>query len=322
MSPVISAHVDVARLDANIRRLHDAAAAAGVAVRAHVKGHRTPRIAGRQVRAGAGGIAVTRVGEARHYAGAGFEDIVVAWPWRDRERLTALARVAGSCRLSLHVDDVDTVAELGRAARAHGAVIGVRAVVEPGVDTAGIARRAACTAGLRLGGVSGYADLTGPEEARDRDRIGRTAAARTVSAAEALRAEGLECPVVAVGGTPAARAVMTVAGVTEIGAGAYALCDAGLARLGVCRFEDVAVGIDVPAAAAAELTEGLHQPWSPETATFPDGRAFPGEAPSAASPHPGGLLRLLPAHVCPLVLRLEELHTSDGERWPTVRGEA
>jgi D-serine deaminase-like pyridoxal phosphate-dependent protein len=112
---------------------------------------------------------------------------------------------------------------------------------------------------------------------------------RLVALAEEVRGVGLSCPVVAFGGTPVVDAL--VPGVTELGAGAYALGDAGLAALGVMPLDRVAISV-----ADAALLDGCGQPWHPE----PGARR--GD-------------RLVPAHVCPLVLRVPELRTTEGGRW-------
>lgn len=79
MTPYVT--VDPQRLDANLTRFGAAARAAGVAVRAHVKGHRTVAIGARQVAAGAVGIAVHATAEAKSYVDIGVSDVVIAWPW-------------------------------------------------------------------------------------------------------------------------------------------------------------------------------------------------------------------------------------------------
>jgi D-serine deaminase-like pyridoxal phosphate-dependent protein len=105
--------------------------------------------------------------------------------------------------------------------------------------------------------------------------------------AESIRADGIDCPVVSVGGTPTALGVFDVDGVTEICAGAYATFDGGLAQVGVCRPDQVALSV---ATDAADLLAGCSQPWAPQVDRLP-----------AAPPHQD---RLVPAHVCPFALTL------------------
>jgi D-serine deaminase-like pyridoxal phosphate-dependent protein len=296
--------VDTERLQHNLDRMHTAAAQHGVAVRAHVKGHRTIAIARRQLAAGACGIALTRVDELARYVAAGLADIVLAWPWRDLRRLRVLARLARACRLSVHVDDPQTVRRLDRL-RAEG--LGVRIVIEDGVDAPSIADAVARSDHLHLDGITGYADYATLAQIRDRDAIARRLAHDLTATAHRLRDAGHPVATVTIGGTPAAHAAMTVPGITELGVGAYALGDAGLARQGICEFSDVAASLRLPEATS---TEGLNQPWSAETATLTDGDPIP------PGTHP---LTVLPAHICPAVLRATALVTTEGEHWPIIK---
>src|SRR5690606_15310569 len=67
--------LDLARLEANLHRLARAATARSVAVRAHVKAHRTVEITLRQIAAGAAGVAVQTAHAARRLAAAGVDDV-------------------------------------------------------------------------------------------------------------------------------------------------------------------------------------------------------------------------------------------------------
>ncbi|GIH71936.1 alanine racemase [Sphaerimonospora thailandensis] len=318
-----TALLDVSRLDANIRRFHAKAAAAGVGVRAHVKAHRMVEVTRRQAAAGAAGIAVTYVREARRHLAAGLRDVVMTWPWLEEWRWPLLAELGRDCDLSVHVDRADGVAALAAAAREAGTVIGVRIEVGERTGDRSMTRdEVLALAGaveerpeLRLDGVTGYRALMTPAEVRKRHDIGRGLARLLVDRAEHLRAHRISCPVVAVGGTPTADGALEVDGVTEICGGAYPLLDAGMAAAGMCGFDDVALSVGATLLGggrtdADELLRGAAQPWaSPEeVATLADGTPIP------ATAEPGTVVTLLPAHICPLIVRLPGVDTAEG-RW-------
>jgi D-serine deaminase-like pyridoxal phosphate-dependent protein len=282
--------VDLARLDTNIRRFHQATAAAGVQVRAHTKAHRTIELARRQVAAGAVGVAVQTAHAARKLAAAGVPDVVLAWPWRDSWKFPLFADAAASVpRFAVHVDHPDAVTGIGAAAIRRGTEVGVRIDLRhaPSEAVLELAKLAATTPGVRLDGVTGYLGQQTSQELRDRQELGRRYAQWVVSMAGQIRASGLDCPVVSVGGTPIAAAARGVKGVTEICAGAYATLDGGLAEVGVCAPDEVALSV---AADSADLLAGCGQPWAPAVTELP-----------AAPPYHG---RLVPAHVCPLAATL------------------
>src|SRR5690554_7818236 len=86
--------LDLTRLDANLHRLGRAAAARSVAVRAHVKAHRTVKVALRQVAAGAFGVAVQTGHAARRLSSAGVGDVGLSWPWPEPWRFPLFAEGA------------------------------------------------------------------------------------------------------------------------------------------------------------------------------------------------------------------------------------
>ena len=260
------------RVRANLRSFHRRAEAAGVEVRPHVKGHRMPDVARLQGRK----VALTSAAEAGPYLEMGVDDVVVAYPWREPWRWRLFARLAARCRTSVHVDCLDAVHGLAADAASAGTQVGIRVEVNTGYGGRGVtpaeaprlAQAAARAPGLRLEGVTGYAGPGTESELRSRFTIGHHHATTLVSIAQALRRQGLPCPVVCAGGTPTAAGAMSVHGITEVVAGAYALGDAGLAAAGFCAFSDVAISVHPT---AAPLLDGCAQEWSTpsDTTTSP-----------------------------------------------------
>lgn len=287
MSPVL---IDLRRLDANLHEFHARAAAAGCRVRAHLKAHRTRELADRQVAAGAVGVAVQTARAARTLAAAGIDDVVLAWPWPEPWRFPLFAEAAAVVpRFAVHVDRTESVTGIGAAATARGVEVGLRIDLRhiPPERVVPLAEVVAGTAGVRLDGVTAYQPVETAADLVDRYALGRRCADQAVRAAAAIAEAGIDCPVVCVGGTPTAAGALSVAGVTEVCAGAYATWDGGLARQGVCAPGQVAISV---AADAPELLAGCGQPWEPEVTSVP-----------APAPYAG---RLLPAHVCPLAATL------------------
>lgn len=87
--------VDRRILDANIARVADSAARRGLMLRPHAKTHKIPEIARRQIDAGAVGLTVATIGEAEVFAGAGIEDLFIAYPlWVDMRKAVRLKLLA------------------------------------------------------------------------------------------------------------------------------------------------------------------------------------------------------------------------------------
>lgn len=106
--------LDAEVLDRNLHRMAERADALDVTLRPHVKTHKCLEIGRRQVAAGAGGITVATLEEARTFAAGGFDDITWAFPVVPSRIEEALA-LARTVRLGLTVDSAEGVTALESA---------------------------------------------------------------------------------------------------------------------------------------------------------------------------------------------------------------
>ena len=100
--------IDSAKMKRNILKMAKVAKRSGVALRPHVKTHKVPDIARKQVEAGAVGITVAKLSEAEVMADAGIKDIFIAYPLVTeekiqraivlRKRIKLIIGAAGLCR--------------------------------------------------------------------------------------------------------------------------------------------------------------------------------------------------------------------------------
>ncbi len=332
--------VDVAVLDRNITRVADWARSADVALRPHVKTHKVPEIARRQLAAGAVGITVATVGEAEVFAAAGCEDVFIAYPlWLDDARGARL--VALPARVTVGVDSPEAATRLARHRPGAAALVEVdsghhRSGVLPGL--AGRVAKAAADAGLDVRGVftfPGHAYSPG-----DRHRAAAEEAAALRAAGAALTAVGLEAPVLSGGSTPSLEATDSSV-VTEARPGVYALGDAQQWELGAARPEDLAYTVHATcvshAGGRAVLDSGSkvlgadRPPWTTgwgRLLDHPDARIVQlsehhavVDLAGAPLPRLGDVVRVLPNHVCNSVNLLDELHADDDgllEVWPVA----
>jgi D-serine deaminase-like pyridoxal phosphate-dependent protein len=236
--------VDVARLRRNIAGTAERAAAAGVALRPHVKTHKCVEIARLQLEAGALGITVATIGEAEVFAQHGVDDIFVAYPlWLTDEAAARLREVAEVARVAIGVDSAEAA---GRAASLL-AGSGIEALVEvdsghhrSGVQPAeaGALAVAAEEAGLPVRGV-----FTFPGHSYAPDALMSSAEdeSRALAAATAsLRDAGLEPDVVSGGSTPSLAHSDTDL-LTELRPGVYVFGDAQQWELGTTQPSDIAL---------------------------------------------------------------------------------
>lgn len=248
--------LDEARMDHNIRRMQRRLDELGVAFRPHVKTTKCVDIARRQAEAGARGITVSTLMEARMFHAAGFDDILYAVAIAPARLDEALELARRGCRLTLVVASVqaaEMVAAHGRAqGHVHDVIIeidtdGHRAGLKPDDAALPATARALSIAergGARLKGVMTHAGSSYGLDQRDAlIRLAEQERAGCVAAAQRLRDCGLTCDVVSVGSTPTALAAMNLDGVTEVRAGVYVFFDLVMAGTGVCRTDDIALSV-------------------------------------------------------------------------------
>ncbi len=210
-------------------------------LRPHVKHHKTPAIAHKQIRAGAIGICCQKLGEAEAMADGGVDDILITYEIIGSAKIRRLANLARRVNLMVTVDDAGNVQDLSSAAQAAGVSLGIlvdvnsgqnRCGVDPGKPAVELAGKVARSPGLELRGLCGYeGHLQGVVDLEERTIRASEAMSKVTETAEALRAEGLVADIVSAGGTGTYNITGNYPGVTEVQAGSYVLMDAAYRRV-------------------------------------------------------------------------------------------
>lgn len=245
-----AAVVDLDRMAANLDRMADYARAHGLALRPHIKTHKTPELAAEQLRRGAVGVTVATPREAEVMAAVA-DDILVAYPPVGRQRLERLLALPERVRLTVALDSAEALAALDLAAHDAGREVGVLVELDLGMRRCGVptpeaavalARAAAESRAVAYRGVMFY-----PGHIREPvDEQGSALQRLNADLArflDALVAAGLAPSVVSGGSTPAAFASHTIDGLTEIRPGTYIFNDRTTALVGACAWDDCAYTI-------------------------------------------------------------------------------
>ena len=331
--------VDLAVLDRNLAAMAQSARDRGLALRPHAKTHKCVEIARRQVALSGGGLTLATVAEAEVFADAGLDDVFLAYPVVALgPRATRLRALAERVTLRVGVDSAEGAALLSAA------VAGLEVLVEidsghrrTGVapDRAGEVAAAARAAGLQVLGVftfPGHSYAPG-----DRERATADESVALATAADGLRAVGIEPRVRSGGSTPTAT-LSEPDVLTELRPGSYVFQDAQQAELGSADLADVALtvvatvvsrGADRAVLDAGSKVLGADRPsWTTGYGRLPDHPdarvvalsehhatvTFPGPAPAV-----GEQVRVAPNHVCTAVNLADELVVVDGgaevDRW-------
>ena len=84
--------IDLSRVEANLKRAQAFADARGLKLRPHIKTHKLPRFARRQVELGAVGVTCQKLGEAEVMADACIADIFLPYNILGEQKLARLRR--------------------------------------------------------------------------------------------------------------------------------------------------------------------------------------------------------------------------------------
>jgi D-serine deaminase-like pyridoxal phosphate-dependent protein len=334
--------VDLNVAEANARRMADGAAARGVALRPHVKTHKSLALARLQLDAGAAGITVGTIGEAEAMVYGGIDDVFVGYPvWVDGPKADRLRRLHERSSLTVGVDSPDSARLLAAAVAGSGrGPLRVLVELDSGARRSGVAgpaeavavARAARDAGLDVVGVfthggHGYrAPGAGPPAAADEVAI-------LGAAADALRADGFAVERISAGSTPTG--VHAAAGqVTEIRPGTYLLGDRQQFVLGAIPADGIAAVVATTvvstAVAGQVVLDAGAKTLTKDRASFLEGFGFIPAYPGAVierlfdyhaavaiptgtpAPGLGEIVAVVPNHICPVVEQFDSFVVARG----------
>lgn len=163
--------IDIDRVEANLQRAQAHAVKEGYALRPHIKTHKLPRFAKRQVELGAVGITAQKLGEAEVMADAGIADIFLPYNIVGPTKLARLKALNDRVTLSVTADSPDTLAGYAATFGADRPLTvlvecdsgGGRCGVQTSAQALALARQIALAPGLRFGGLMTYPPLHGVE---------------------------------------------------------------------------------------------------------------------------------------------------------------
>ena len=245
-----AALIDLDRLERNATRMSERMRRLGVRLRPHVKTLKSTEAARYQVRGHFGGITVSTLAEARHFAAAGFDDITLAIPFAADHLPAAIALARGGVRLALLLDHAATLDLLAGCGHRFPVFLKVdcgyhRAGVDPDdPDSFALARRLAASPGVDFRGLLTHAGHSYASRSADESLVvARAERDAVVRFADRLRECGVPVHEVSVGSTPTMSRVDDLTGVTEARPGNYVVFDAFQAAIGSCAPDDAAFSV-------------------------------------------------------------------------------
>jgi D-serine deaminase-like pyridoxal phosphate-dependent protein len=244
--------IDLDAMERNLATMAAFAQTCGLRLRPHAKMHKSAAIAQLQMRAGAVGVCVQKVGEAEALADAGVTDLYISNEVIEPRKLARVAALAGRVTLAIAVDSALGIGRLAQALTAAGTSLAVFVEIDVGHGRCGVPATAASglahrvvSHGLRFAGLQAYhgraQHLRSPaeREAAIRHAIGQVRAAQA-----GITSAGLACPLVTGAGSGSF--------VLEAASGVY-----GELQCGSYLFMDRDYADNEPAAAAPRFEHAL-----------------------------------------------------------------
>ena len=241
--------VDLARMERNLDRAATYAAAHGLALRPHIKTHKSPRVAQEQLRRGAAGLTCATPFEAEVMSDV-CDDLLVMYP-PVGGRAKRLAALASRVRLMVALDSDVAARDFSRALAESGASARVLVELDAGMhrvglpavaDAAALAQRVSELPNLDVAGIAFYpGHIRGPvgEHGPELAALGQVIG----EAKDAFARAGVATPVVSAGSTPTMWETHLVSGVTEMRPGTYVYNDRTTAQIGACTMDECALTV-------------------------------------------------------------------------------
>ena len=351
-----AAVVDLDRLTHNLDRMAAYAALYGLALRPHVKTHKSARIAADQIRMGAVGLTCATPRELEVMADVA-DDLLLAYPLLGAPKLARALSLPTDVKLTVNVDSMIAVDALAATARVMDRPVGVYVEVDLGMHRVGVqtaedaialAMRIQEQPPLSFAGIAFYPGHIREPVHEQEERLDRLR--RDLQAVlDRMGSAGLAPPVVSGGSTPAAWRMHEIPGVTEVRPGTYVYNDRTTAEIGACSWDDCAftvlatvVSTAVPGqavidagckalgrepvrGAAGEGFGALIDRPEVTVARMSEEHGILDLARTSWRPAVGDLVRIVPNHVCIVVHLNDSIHGVRGDlvetRWPvSARG--
>jgi len=319
--------IDLNIVEGNITHLQTLCDNAKLANRPHIKTHKSPFLALRQMEAGAIGITCQKLGEAEVMARAGIKDILIATNIIGAARSGKLAALLQDVSLQICADNPTSLNVYAEAGHAAGRPVTVVIECDTGQKRAGVTTPNEAVAlakivkddpWLEFGGLMFYPPLDGwpaTQEFLDTTQAG-------------LGSLGLVPKIISTGGTPNLKNLGQLDGATEHRSGTSIFNDRMMMAAGVANIDDCALTIYTSVVSRAEDKRGILDAGSKTFTSDPgglDGFGLVLEHPKArihkmaeehgfidisdceSKPSIGDIVRVIPNHVCVVVNMFDQL---------------
>lgn len=227
--------IDLDKMEANIQKMANYFTTVSAELRPHLKTHKTPIIAHKQIAAGAIGITCAKLGEAEAVIQAGIRDVLIANQIVGKQKIARLINLAKHSDIMVAVDNAHNVQAISEAASAKDVTIRIlvevnigmdRCGVEPGEPTLALAQQVRKSPNLKFEGLMGYEGHTVAKPNRTEREVSTSdAMQRLIETKHFLEKHGVDVSIMSGGGTGTFDITGNIPEMTEVQAGSYVFMD-------------------------------------------------------------------------------------------------
>jgi len=262
--------IDEARMENNLARMQARAKGNRVALRPHLKTHKSIDLGRRQLDMGAVGVTVAKPAEAEIFVNEGFTDVRIAYPSVSQDHFDRISELMDRATVSFCVDTWEGASAASTYFNARGHNASILVEIDTGYGRCGVpwnapesisfVQRLATLPGLNIIGIlthagNAYAGGDGVSGESTRDYVQRVANEerdRMLAFAISLYDAGIRLPdrkkfEISIGSTPTMSAFRNASAggfeITEIRVGNYIFNDAIQVKLGSANMQDCALTV-------------------------------------------------------------------------------
>lgn len=227
--------IDLDTMETNIQTMADYFTRVNAELRPHMKTHKTPIIAHKQIAAGAIGVTCAKLGEAEAAIHAGVRDVLIANQVVGSQKIARLINLAKHSEIMVAVDSPQNVQAISEAARAKGVTIRMLVEVNVGMNRCGVepekpalelATEICRSPNLKFEGLMGYEGHTVAKPDRaEREAAARKAMQLLLNTKDYLEKHGMDIAIMSGGGTGTFNITGSIPEMTEVQAGSYVFMD-------------------------------------------------------------------------------------------------
>lgn len=226
--------LDMDVMESNIARMAAFFADKPCKLRPHMKTHKLPLIARKQIESGAIGITCAKLDEVEIFLKEGIQNILLANQVVGPLKIARMVRLSSLGNLIICVDQYENARDISQAGARAGQTIQVLVEVNVGIDRCGVlpgqpaldlVRRISGLKNLRFCGLMGYEGGCFTQDPEEKRGVCTECNQLLVQTAELIARDGFPVEIVSAGGTNTYYLTGLVPGITDVQVGSYVTMD-------------------------------------------------------------------------------------------------